>query len=214
MVIVFARAPHPGKTKTRLIPALGPEGAARLHQAMVIHAVRQAQAVPAACELWCAPDVYHPLFQSLQNEDASVSLYQQRGADLGQRMAFSLRDALSRYTRALLVGTDCPFFHSGDLRRGLDALVLPSDTVLGAANDGGYVLIGMRRACDALFEGIEWGTAQVAAQTRARILAVGRAAIELGPFQDIDTPEDLRYLEEAFSDWLVDARRDDTTPEG
>ena len=107
MIIVFAKAPVPGAAKTRLIPALGEWGAARLHARLVRHAVRTALASG------CGPvelhgTARHSFFRSLKTR-----FRLQRGRDLGERMY----RALSRNPGAILIGTDCPELTAADLRR-------------------------------------------------------------------------------------------------
>ncbi|HVL55557.1 MAG TPA: TIGR04282 family arsenosugar biosynthesis glycosyltransferase [Burkholderiaceae bacterium] len=193
-VLVFAKAPVAGVAKTRLAPALGPAGAARLARRMLRHAVAQARAAALGpVQLWCAPDAAHPEFARLAR-DRDVSLHVQRGADLGERMADAMREALAAQPAALLIGTDAPAIDSGYLRRAAAAL-RDADVVLAPALDGGYALIGLRRpAALEAFAGIDWGTRRVLEQTRARLRALPRAHVELESVADIDEPGDLRHL--------------------
>lgn len=196
-LLVFAKAPVPGGCKTRLIPALGPEGAARLAEALLIGTLdRIANADLASVELWCAPDIDHPAFQALAGRH-KLQLQTQRGADLGERMQAATAAALATTERVLLIGADCPDLDAAYLQQALAALS-QRPAVLGPANDGGYVLLGLRQAAapvlPALFAPMSWGSGQVAAITRERMRAAGLDWTELPSLADIDRPGDLASL--------------------
>jgi len=195
-VIVFARAPEPGKVKTRLIPALGEAGAAALHRRLVMHCLRAAtDAQLGPVELWCAPDAGDPFFRECERR-IGVSLHPQGDGDLGARMQHAFESALARAGRAILVGCDIPALSAQYLRDAERALAGSDDVVIGPAEDGGYVLIGLSR-CDAeLFREIPWGGSKVLPETRRRIAALGRRLSELPALWDVDRPEDLERLPE------------------
>ncbi len=205
-VIVFAKAPIAGYAKTRLIPALGVEGAARLAERMLGHTVRQAVAAGIGpVEVCCAPDASHPAFGSLA-ATFRVALTQQGSGDLGARMqrAFARRLAhgsLPATDAVLLIGTDAPALDAAMLRRARDALA-SHDAAFVPALDGGYALVGLRRPAPGLFDGIAWSTATVMAQTRERIEALGLRCAELDAVADIDEPADLVHAPPA---WLAPA---------
>ena len=202
-VIVFAKAPEPGRAKTRLIPALGPEGAAALHERLVEHTLQWTTASAlTTVELHCAPSVDHPFFTRCA-ERHGVKLRDQLGTDLGERMAGSLEHALGEVERALLIGTDCPWLSADDLRRAFQALER-SDAVVGPAEDGGYVLIGLNRPAPELFRAVPWGSSEVLAATRERAAAHGLRLDELSPLPDLDRPEDLARFRAAFPDLASD----------
>lgn len=193
-VVVFARAPQRGRAKTRLAPVLGEGGAARLSArllARTLATVRAARIGPV--ELHGAPHARHPVFVR-HARNGALRLHGQRGADLGARMAHALSIALRRARCVLLVGTDCPALRPADLRRAARALQGGCDAVLAPAEDGGYPLIGVRRVSFRLFEGIEWGGAQVFTQTGARFDALGWRWRRLRGLWDVDRPEDLARL--------------------
>jgi rSAM/selenodomain-associated transferase 1 len=118
----------------------------------------------------------------------------QVGNNLGMRMYHALSITLSQAEFALLIGCDCPALDSAYLTRACDLLAGDVSLVLGPAEDGGYVLIGARRAARRLFEGIEWGTHRVLDQTRARLRSLGWRWGELEAMWDIDRPADLARL--------------------
>jgi uncharacterized protein len=196
-VMVFARAPVPGQVKTRLIPELGEAGAAALHRSLVTHsllAARDSRLGPV--ELWCAPGVDDPFFRECERRHA-VSLHRQEGGDLGARMRGAFASALARSTRAILVGSDVPAL-SPPYLRDADRALAEADAVVGPAEDGGYVLIGLSRLDAELFRDIPWGGPEVLAETRRRAAALAWRLRELPALWDVDRPEDLGRLPHAM----------------
>jgi uncharacterized protein len=194
VVIVFARAPLPGRVKTRLVPRLGEWGAARLQARLARQTLRTALAASCgALELYGTPRARHPFFLKCR-KDFRLRLQEQRGRDLGERMYRALAAALRRYSAALLIGTDCPVLRPQDLRRATRLLRGGCDVVLAPAEDGGYALIGARRVSRRLFEGIAWGESGVYAQTAERLLALGYRWRALRRVWDVDRPADLERL--------------------
>ena len=195
-ILIFTKAPIPGDVKTRLIPSLGAEEAAALHCTLLEKTVKQAvTANLAPVECWCTPEMEHPVFLRLA-ADCGVGLERQLGADLGERMHRAVRRALRDSRSVLLIGADCPALSVTHLRQSLHWLESGMDTVLGPAEDGGYVLLGLTRTDPSLFEGIEWGTDMVLSDTRDRLSTLGWQWRELETLWDLDRPKDLdRYLE-------------------
>jgi rSAM/selenodomain-associated transferase 1 len=195
-IAVFAKAPLPGHAKTRLIPRLGAEGAARLQAAMTRHAVETALAAGlGAVTLWCDPDCSHPSFVGLGRTHA-VALRAQLGGDLGARMGHAARWHASRGAMVLIIGTDAPALGPDHLRIAANALLAGDDVVVFPAEDGGYVLIGLRAACAGPFESVEWGTERVMAQTGERLRVAGLRWSEPVMLWDVDRPQDLDRLSE------------------
>ena len=179
-VIVFSRAPAPGRVKTRLAARIGDWRAARLHLQLTRHALRTARAARCgAVELHVS--ARHAAF-------AGEKIFLQRGNDLGERM----HRALARHRRAILIGADCPALTAADLRRAARLLCAGYRVVLAPAEDGGYVLIAAHHAPRALFEGIDWGEPEVLAETARRLR--GRRWARLRTLWDVDRPEDLPRL--------------------
>lgn len=191
---IFSKAPVPGAVKTRLIPALGAAGAARLQRWLTRRTVALACAAGyARVELWCAPDSRHPFFKELART-YPVVLRDQRGSDLGERMLNALAHDAGAGA-GVVVGTDCPDLSTAMLRTARQALEGDgAAVVLGPAMDGGYVLIGMHEVLPALFSEMPWGGDAVLSLTRRRLRALGVATVELPPVRDLDRPEDLHLL--------------------
>jgi rSAM/selenodomain-associated transferase 1 len=193
VLIVFARAPEPGRVKTRLIPLLGGQGAARLYAEMLEKTLKTALAAKVGrVELHCASGIEGSYFRTIRKRFGVLLRSQGRG-DLGDRMHRALR----RHPGALLIGSDCPALRPADLRAAARALRAGADAVLSPAEDGGYALIGARRSARALFDGVAWGSARVLAQTRARLKRLGWRWKELRTVWDVDRPGDLARLEKS-----------------
>jgi rSAM/selenodomain-associated transferase 1 len=192
-LIVMAKAPAAGLAKTRLIPALGADGAAALAARLLAHAIEQAEAAaPAAREMCVTPDPAHPAFAAWAGRPGWQWSAQGAG-DLGARMDRALTRALAAAPAALLIGTDAPALDAARLCEAAQAL-REYDTVFVPALDGGYALVGLRRPVPALFDGVAWSTPAVMAATRERAAAAGLRWAELAPVADIDEPADLARL--------------------
>ena len=190
---IFAKNPVPGQVKTRLASAIGDDEAAAIYGGLVERTLALAAAARAAgvvdrIELWGAPDVGAPMFASWRDRH-KVELKPQTGRDLGARMKNALDSALASGSRAIVIGTDCPAMDLSYLARAVAALD-DHAAVLGPAEDGGYVLVGLSRAVDA-FSGIPWSAPNTMRATRERL---GRERVrwsELPPLWDVDVPDDL-----------------------
>lgn len=192
-LIVFAKAPVPGCVKTRLVGALGAEGAARLALRMLLDTVgRAVDAGVGPVELCCAPDDAHPEFRRLATH-YPIRPATQGDGDLGARMHRALARNLCQYPRALLIGADAPGLGATHIRQAARALQ-STPAVFVPASDGGYVLVGLSRPMPALFAGIAWSSERVMAQTRERLVRIGVAHAELGMVDDVDEPADLRHV--------------------
>lgn len=193
-ILIFAKAPVPGYAKTRLIPVLGAQGAADLQARLIRRTVELAVASGRApVELWISGDTGLEFFDAFRSAiDGRIHL--QSGPDLGARMGHAFEQTLQEAEFAVLIGTDCPPMDSAYLERAFVELAKGVDVVLGPAEDGGYVLIGLRRCDPLIFDGIAWGTADVLRHTRERIRSLGWTCRELSLLWDVDRPEDLERL--------------------
>jgi hypothetical protein len=194
-VLVFARAPDPGAVKTRLIPLLGAQRAAALQSVLIDRALETALAAGVGrVELWCAPSAQHPLLaQSTQRH--GVDAVSQCDGDLGARMQHAAAATLAAAARVIIIGTDCPALTADDLREAAAALDGPHDAVLIPAEDGGYVLLGLKWWDARLFSDVAWGADSVLAATRARFAALDWRWHELPPSWDVDHPADFTRLQ-------------------
>lgn len=193
-ILIFTKAPQPGRVKTRLVPALGSRGAARLQARLINRTVRMAlESGITLVQLWVADDAGHPFLDSFRT-GLRNAIHLQKGDDLGARMAHAAMHALREAAFIVLIGTDCPAMDSGYLNGACAMLADGVDAVLGPAEDGGYVLIGLRRSDARLFSDIEWGTARVLDQTRDRLAKLNWEYRELPLQWDVDRPADLHRL--------------------
>jgi rSAM/selenodomain-associated transferase 1 len=197
-VAILARAPIPGAAKTRLIPALGAAGAARLQRWMLQRTVAMALVADVGpVSLWCAGDPAHPDF-AVCRAFGRVDLQPQPEGDLGERMLAAIASS-STPAGTLVIGTDCPALGAAQLRESARALG-DHDAVVIPAEDGGYVLIGMKTPAPEAFAGVDWGSARVMAQTRQRLAALGWRWQEADPLWDVDLPQDLDRLFAGYPD--------------
>lgn len=193
-ILVMARAPVAGAAKTRLIPALGAAGAATLHAYLVERLLGElCEAAIAPITLCCTPDTTHPFFIHCRDH-YGVSLQPQQGEDLGERLHHALSQALQQRCSALVVGCDIPQLGAGDISAAFAALEQGSEAAVSPTEDGGYALLALRQSAAELFDGVEWGSDCVMAQTRQRLSSLGWNWRELREQWDVDRPEDLLRL--------------------
>jgi rSAM/selenodomain-associated transferase 2/rSAM/selenodomain-associated transferase 1 len=188
---ILAKAPVPGFAKTRLIPLLGAWGAARAQRQFTLQAIDTAQqARTGAVTLWCAPDAEQHFFRALKKHFGIACVAQPSG-DLGERMR---RCAEQHFSNAdapplLIMGTDCPVLSPGRLQEAARSLVV-HDACLIPAEDGGYVLLGLKKMIPEVFSNIEWSTPRVFSQTQERLAQAGASVAFLPTLWDIDEPHD------------------------
>ncbi|MGH8223356.1 MAG: TIGR04282 family arsenosugar biosynthesis glycosyltransferase [Woeseiaceae bacterium] len=203
-IIVLAKAPCPGAVKTRLIAALGPQGAATLARRMLESTL--AAAVGARLgpvELCMSPDPGASEWQRVTLPDGIERSAQGEG-NLGARLARVAERGIARDGRVMLIGTDCPAL-SATLLRMAAAALLETGAVIYCTADGGYALLGLSRYDELLFRGIPWGGPGVAAATLRRFvhlkwpLHVGRT------LHDVDEPQDLAQLP---AGWMERIKKD------
>ncbi len=191
-LIIFTRYPRPGKAKTRLIPALGAEGAATLQRQMTEHTLAQVKNLASAIsvEIWFADD--RSTQGQMQDWLGTEWVYRHQGeGDLGDRLITASQNAFATgMDRVIIIGTDCPGLDADRLTQAFQALQ-NHDLVLGDATDGGYYLIGLRRLIPEVFKGINWSTSEVRQQTVAIANQLKLTVAHLPALSDIDYPEDL-----------------------
>jgi rSAM/selenodomain-associated transferase 1 len=199
-VALFAREPSPGRVKTRMQPLLGELGALSLHNTLISYVfnnLKQNDLCPI--EFWIAGDEASSevkkspdkVFLSICNLN---NIYWQKGADLGMRMQQAASSVLDRAAYVVLIGADCASVDAGYLEQALALLEKGESVVIGPADDGGYVLLGLRIVPEYLFIDVPWGTERVMELTRSRLAAAGQHWVELEPRWDVDRPEDLPRL--------------------
>jgi uncharacterized protein len=196
-LIIFTRYPEPGKTKTRLIPALGDFGAANLQKQMTEYTIFQVKDLQKTTAISFEVRFAGGNLQLMQDWLGLSLVYKSQGeGDLGERMRRSLFDAFqSGMEQVIIIGTDCPGVNSQLLASAFEQL-RTFNIVLGPALDGGYYLIGLRHLIPELFANIDWGTHQVLQQTVDIAQKLGLSHIYLPLLSDVDHPEDLPIWEQ------------------
>jgi hypothetical protein len=213
-VIVMAKAPRAGEAKTRLAPPLTREEAASLAACLFSDTVSTALGVAARVVVAYAPADGRPCLEEalragLRREVLSdVRWLEQRGDGLGERLEGVAGRAFGEGLGPLLfIGADSPTLPPDFLDAALEGLAgVRADVALGATEDGGYYAVGMREPAPGLFDSIEWSTPRAYAQTARNAARLGLRLMELPPWYDVDTPEDLARLRAELED-DEDARR-------
>jgi len=199
LVILFTRYPQAGKCKSRLIPALGAEGALKIYNQLVSHILKQLHFIRSSTEtsltIFCTGGSQHQIQEWLNN---SYNCKEQKGKDLGERMAGALTWGLETQRDTILIGSDCPDIDKTVLQTGFQALK-NRDIVIGPAYDGGYYLIGVNanldpKLCKKLFVNIPWGSDTVFSETLALTETLGLQTHIPDTTYYIDTEEDLHYF--------------------
>lgn len=195
-LVLFTRYPEPGRTKTRLIPALGPNGASDLQKNMTEHVLDRVRNLvesrPVDMEVRYEGGKLELMEKWL---GTSISHRSQGSGDLGARMKRAFSEAFQQgLNRVVIIGSDCPGITKVTARTAFE-LLGQFDVVLGPANDGGYYLIGLCRETEQLFRDIPWGTSEVRARTVEIANQLGLRVVHLEPLDDVDRAEDLEVWE-------------------
>jgi rSAM/selenodomain-associated transferase 1 len=198
-VAIMAKAPRAGEVKTRLCPPLSHPEAAELYRCFLLDKIAQVNALQMTMPVVS----YTPSEAQQWFEDLTPShfmLLPQRGDDLGARI-LSTFDRLFQhgYTQVMVIDSDTPTLPSAYLEQALELMAeRHNDVVLGPTEDGGYYLIGLRRAHPELFEHMPWSTSQVFPETRRRSLQYGLTVACTAYWYDVDMPDDLRRLRQSL----------------
>ncbi len=187
VIIVFAKAPLPGRVKTRLIGALSPEAAAELHRRMVAQTL---------ASMLSSTDFEVELHTDIESDawpESTVPRRLQYEGDLGLKMLKALGDALDRgHPQAMIVGSDSPGLPASHLAH---LLSLEADVALGPTEDGGYWGIAARRVHPAMFDSVGWSTPHARADTVRACESTGLSVTIGREWFDIDDPADLDRLD-------------------
>jgi hypothetical protein len=193
VLVIMAKQPAVGQTKTRLCPPLTPVEAVALYEAMLrdtIELVDGLEGVRLAIAV--TPPEATDTFRSIRPPDAI--LLPVAGADIGDCLNQVLGRLLADgHSQAIALNSDGPTLPAAHLRQAIDRLG-SADVVLGPSEDGGYYLIGLKQPRPELFGGIEWSTERVTAQTLTQAEAMGLSVALLPPWYDVDTAADLDRL--------------------
>lgn len=191
-LIIFSRYPEPGKTKTRMIPALGAQGAADLQREMTEHTLNTAFKLASSRKVEIAVHFAGGNTRLMtQWLGKDVQYVPQVTGDLGDKMRSAFESTFDLGSqRVVIIGIDCPDIDCTILNQAFDALQ-QQDLVLGAAEDGGYYLIGLNHPVVQLFQNISWGTDRVFEWTVEIAQQQQLDVHYLASLADVDRPEDL-----------------------
>lgn len=199
-ICVFFKPPRAGEVKTRLIPAVGADGAASLAEAFFrdtwscVETLNWANPIVAGTELLGSRDLPR----------SATPVWLQGDGNLGTRMERILRRALQQTPFAMAIGADSPGMPSGLLDQAHDAIKM-ADAVIGPCEDGGFYLLGVRECPPGLLDGIPWSQSGTFASTLKRLRDNGMDVTVIDSWYDIDRPEDLEKLERQLAAKLIAA---------
>lgn len=209
-LIIFAKAPLAGISKTRLIPKLGEKGAAKLAKQLLLHTVNNALLSPVDCvelcvfpkpesEDWQQDDVFEQINTASKKVRKQLVWTSQSSGDLGARLLHAAKRSTENDEHVLLVGTDCPSLTPKILQQAKDELTA-YNAVINPATDGGYVLLGLQSVDESIFENMSWSTSSVCTESLKRMQSLQWNVSLLSVLHDIDEPEDLQWLPENWPD--------------
>lgn len=199
-ILVFSRVPHPGQTKTRLIPKLGAWRAAKLHERLLARTLAIARISGAKVELHAAGRGRgHRQKMKKLLAGHGVQLVSQLGEDLGLRMLNAIRLGLRSGGRVILVGSDIPALSSADIGSALGALRAGYQCAISPTEDGGYALLALRRVVPELFHGLRWGESDVYSCTSTLLDSLRLRWKALPVLWDVDTPTDAERAQHVRS---------------
>jgi uncharacterized protein len=203
LIVIMAKQPQIGRTKTRLYPALSALEVVNLYRALLLDTIILVENQDWAdlAVAFTPPDAFH-YFESIT--PAGTSLLPVQGGNIGDCLVQAIGHYFGLgYTQVVALNSDGPSLPPHFLQQA--ALYLKqSDLVLGPGDDGGYYLVGMRRLYKAIFEGIEWSTDGVLVQTLERAGRLGLKTSLTPNWYDVDTPGDLLRLQQELKTLLPD----------
>jgi len=190
-LVVMAKAPVPGRVKTRLIPGLGARRATDAYLQLLSNTLRGLTAVGEQRVLSCDPDTGHVVFRRLGKAHGWQRIPQARG-DLGYRMSSIISRFQRHFDYTIVAGSDLANLNAGIMKQCIDQLIAGHDLVLGATEDGGYGLIGMSTLHAGVFRNIPWSSERVLGVTLARCRQLHLKVAVVGGLWDVDNYQDYR----------------------
>jgi uncharacterized protein len=198
-ISIMAKAPEPGRVKTRLCPPLAPEQAAELSAALLLDTWRATEELTGPRQRNDQHDVVEVLLVYAGDRTRfpepvrGLPSFVQRGADLGARMEHAARLGLARAERVIIIGSDLPGLPAARLVEARAALAT-HDAVLGPSSDGGFYLIGLRACPPGLLSGLAWSVPETHAACAARLVQRRMRLAHIAVFDDVDDIADLRRV--------------------
>jgi rSAM/selenodomain-associated transferase 1 len=203
-LLVVAKQPAPGQTKTRLCPPLTHDQAAELYDCFLRDTLSIMRAVSdVRCVIGYLPEDAQGYFHQLAPD---MEISPQRGASLGERLDHLLTEALlGGSRRAVIMNSDSPTLPAAYLQQAFDYLA-EADVVLGPTHDGGYYLIGVKQPQPRLLREVQMSTPRVLADTLELAEASGLTVSLLPTWYDVDTIEELHQLDGEIAGLSVNGR--------
>jgi rSAM/selenodomain-associated transferase 1 len=194
-LVIMAKQPVVGRTKTRLVPFLTPSEAARLYEALLLDTIALAVQLASLADLAIAVTPPEGCATIAGIAPPSAMVFPVDGFDIGACLQQALGHILEQgYRKALAIASDGPSLPAAILRQAVTVLD-DADLVLGPGEDGGYYLVGMKRPYWEIFEQVHWSTDRVLRQTLERAADLDLRVCLLPPWYDVDTPDDLLRLQ-------------------
>lgn len=191
-LIIFAKEPEIGKVKTRLSSELPQAQCLRLYRKFLRYTIELARNINCSDRI-IAYDAYNKEPNYLKKIASDFQFYRQKGNNLGERMFNAFMAVASDNVKIIIMGSDSPGLPKSCINKAFSELSR-NDLALGPTYDGGYYLIGMKKPCREIFKGIKWSSSTVFENTLKKAKRLGKKVVVLGPWYDIDRPEDLKYL--------------------
>jgi rSAM/selenodomain-associated transferase 1 len=196
-LIVVAKRPAPGKTKTRLSPPLTPQLASQLYECFLLDTLEKMRQVQGAQKIIA----YFNARRYFRHLAPDFQLIQQEGADLGARLDHALTTCLLRgFQRVVIMDSDSPTLPLAYLSQSFTILADGADVVLGPCEDGGYYLIGIKKPAPRLMREVRMSTSRVTAETMALAESQGLHLVSLPIWYDIDDVASLSRLSKEIED--------------
>jgi rSAM/selenodomain-associated transferase 1 len=195
-LIVFVKAPVPGKVKTRLQPCLSPETITEIYKSFITEILEKCDRLKGISRfLGCTPTKEDDFLKSM-SRDHKMRAFNQRGLDLGGKIINAFKDFLKKgYGEVVIIGSDSPTIPPDYIRMAFSEL-RKNDFVLGPCCDGGLYLVGAKRKITPdIFQDIPWDTSEVLNRTLRNLYSLNIKFSMLHFWYDVDTIDDLRFLE-------------------
>ena len=190
---LFAKAPLPGRVKTRMQPQLSEAQSAQLATLMLKQTVEKVSRFwPGKLILTVSPSINHALFDQLAHH-YNLPLEAQVDGDLGSKMLHVLGQGIEQFGSAVVMGCDVPQITNKILLQ-VHARLVEKQPIIGPASDGGFYLLGLNRMVPGIFAGVDWGSRQVIARVCQNFQHLGMALSHCSELRDIDNWDDLCWL--------------------
>lgn len=197
-IIIMAKVPEAGKVKTRLNSEFTALQSAEISKAFLQDVKKKASNLNKNVFIaFSPPNKKNRLMDMIHDE---TNLIEQVGETLGDKMFNAFLTVFERgFDSAVMIGTDSPTFPPESIKAAFDALELNHDIVIGKTDDGGFYLVGMKKANKGVFESVTWSSENTFYEFRENIAKQGLSIDEVESWYDVDEPKDVKRLVNEFS---------------